>query len=92
MNATVEPFLLGALAMASLIAGLFFLRFWTVSRDRLFVFFSLGFFVLGLTWTLLGLFHPGEETRHYYYVLRLVAFALIIAGIVEKNRRGSSAK
>jgi hypothetical protein len=87
MNAAMETFLLGALAMASAVAGLFFLRFWTLSRDRLFVFFSLGFFGLGLTWATLGLFHPGEETRHYYYVLRLVAFALFIAGIVDKNRR-----
>jgi hypothetical protein len=90
MNATLEPFLLGALSMASAIAGLFFLRFWTVSRDRLFVFFALGFFALGLTWTTLGIFHPGEETRHYYYVLRLVAFVLIIAGIVAKNRRAGT--
>lgn len=88
MNVAIEQFLLGGLSMASAIVGLFFLRFWTVSRDRLFVFFSLGFLVLGLTWTLLGIFHPGEETRHYFYVLRLVAFALIIAGIVDKNRRG----
>lgn len=87
MNAAIEHLLLGALAMASGIAALFFLRFWTVSRDRLFFFFSLGFLVLGLTWASLGAGHPAEETRHYYYVPRLVAFVLIIIGIADKNRR-----
>lgn len=90
MNLGLEMFLLGALSMASALAALFFLRFWTLSRDRLFLFFSLGFFTLGLTWTTLGIFHPGEETRHYYYVLRLVAFFLIIVGIADKNRRGGA--
>jgi hypothetical protein len=27
------------------------------------------------------------ESRHYVYVLRLLAFLLLIAGIVDKNRR-----
>jgi len=87
MNLAVEHFLLGAVAMAAGIAGLFFLRFWTVSRDRLFLFFSLGFFVLASTWAMVGILHPAEETRHLYYVPRLVAFGLIIVGIVDKNRR-----
>lgn len=88
MRLGIEMFLLGALSMGCAIAGLFFLRFWTVSRDRLFLFFSLGFITLGLTWTTLAIFHPGEETRHFYYVLRLVAFCLILVGIVDKNRQG----
>jgi Family of unknown function (DUF5985) len=40
--------LLGAIAMASLVAGLFFLRFWKDTKDRLFLFFSISFFVEGL--------------------------------------------
>lgn len=83
----MKLFLWGALAMASTVAGLYFWRFWKESRDRLFVFFSAAFCVLALNW--LGLAVTDEpETRHWVYALRLVAFVLIIVGIVDKNRRG----
>jgi hypothetical protein len=35
--------LLGAISMASLIAGLFFLRFWKDTGDRFFLFFAVSF-------------------------------------------------
>jgi hypothetical protein len=76
----------GALAMACWVAGLFFLRFWRLSRDRLFVFFVLAFWLLALNWLGLGLL-SGPETRHQVTWLRLIAFSLIIVGIVDKNRR-----
>lgn len=90
MSTAMQQLLLGALAMGSGVAGLFFLRFWNVSRDRLFLFFALGFFVLGATWAAIGVVHPAEETRHYFYLPRLAAFVLIITGIVDKNRRGGA--
>lgn len=86
-----HQFLWGALWMATWTAALFFVRFWTQSRDRLFLMFGLAFAMLGTHWLALALVNPGEETRHYLYVLRLVAYLLIIAGIVDKNRRGPGA-
>ncbi|MGH7898585.1 MAG: DUF5985 family protein [Candidatus Binatia bacterium] len=83
-------FVWGALAMGCWVAGLVFLRFWKEARDRLFVIFACAFWVLGLNWVVLALFHPGEETRHYVYMIRLVAFLLIIGAIVDKNRSGGS--
>jgi hypothetical protein len=80
-------FLWGALATASLTAALLFLRFWRVGGDRLFAFFALAFGVFALNWLVLGLAAPTEETRHFVYLLRLAAFVLIIAAIVDKNRR-----
>jgi hypothetical protein len=77
-----------ALATCAWVAGLFFLRFWRDSRDRLFLFFCFAFWVLALHWLGLFVVRPGEESRHYLYVLRLVAFVLIAVGIVDKNRRG----
>ena len=68
------------------VAGLLFLRFWHESRDRLFVHFAVGFWLIGASWAALGIFSPTEETRPYVYGLRLVAFMLIISGIVVKNR------
>lgn len=79
-------FLLGASAMASLTGALFFLRFWRTTKDLLFLLFALAFGVLAINWTLRALAHPTEETQHYYYVLRLIAFGLIIAAVVHKNR------
>jgi hypothetical protein len=73
--------------MASWIAGLFFLRFWKLSRDRLFVFFASAFWLLGLNWLGLALTNPTQESRHEIYLVRLLAFVLIIIGIVDKNRR-----
>ena len=50
---------------------------------------QIAFWVLGLNWTLLGIFAPLPEHRHWLHALRLVAFALIGFGIVDKNRRQS---
>jgi Family of unknown function (DUF5985) len=83
----INLFLWGALAMASFSAALLLLRFWRLSGERLFLFFSLGFGLLSLNWIVLAITQPTVETRHYVYLLRLLAFALIIAGIVDKNRR-----
>jgi hypothetical protein len=89
MNPELNHLFWGALAMACWVAGLFFLRFWRLSRDRLFVFFVLAFWLLALNWLGLGLL-SGPETRHQVTVLRFIAFSLIIIGIVDKNRRERS--
>jgi len=80
--------LLGALALAGWVAGLFFLRFWRLSGDRLFVFFCAAFWLLGLNWLSLVVIHWVPETRHHAFLVRLLAFALIIIGVIDKNRRG----
>jgi hypothetical protein len=82
----MRQFLWGALSLASAVAGLFFFRFWILTRDRFFVFFALAFWTLALHWTGLGIADPGIETRHYLFLVRLLAFILIIAGILDKNR------
>jgi len=73
-------------ATAGWIAGLFFLRFWRETGDRLFVFFAGAFWCLALSWILLALLDPTDETRPYAYAIRLVAFGLIIVATVDKNR------
>jgi len=83
----LHQFLWGAEAMASLTAALLFLRFWRLTRDRLFAFFSLAFCALTLNWVVLAILNAPAEGHHYIYLLRLVAFVLIISGIVDKNRR-----
>lgn len=84
----MNQFLWGVTAALSGVAALFFARFWRRTRDQLFAFFALGFAALALHWLMLGLLNPGDETRHYLYFVRFFAFALVITGIVFKNRRG----
>lgn len=79
-------FMHGAVAMGCVIAAVFFLRFWQQSRDRLFLWFALAFFTLGLSYALMGLV-VATEWRVYVFVIRLLAFCMILYGIFEKNRR-----
>jgi hypothetical protein len=44
---TVTDLITGAIAMASLVIALFFLRFWRNSRDRFFLYFALSFGIEG---------------------------------------------
>jgi hypothetical protein len=80
-------FLQGAVAMGCAIAGLFFLRFWKDSGDRLFIRFALAFWLLAVSYVLLGVVRFATEWRVYVFVLRLVAFSLILYAIFDKNRR-----
>lgn len=80
-------FLWGALMMANATAALFFFRFFRETRDRLFALFGAGFLALGVNYAVLALAQPSQEERHYVYVIRLVAFALILVGVIDKNRR-----
>jgi hypothetical protein len=82
----MKQFCWGALAMASLVAGLIFLRYWKVTGDRLFVFFALAFAMLSINYLVLTAVAPASEARHLIYLIRLAGFVLIIAGIVDKNR------
>ncbi len=74
-------------ATAALVIGLVFLRFWRRGADTLFALFAAAFGLLALSWFLLALFSPTEESRPYIYGIRLVAFLLIILAIMQKNRR-----
>lgn len=76
----------GAIMMACWVVGLFFLRFWNRTHDRLFAIFSLAFGIMGLERLLLGFHHTPNEAHPGLYVIRLTAFVLIIIGIVDKNR------
>lgn len=92
MIADIYPMLMGAVAMASLVATLFFLRFWSQTRDPLFMFFAAAFAIDAVSRVVLGLSHPSEELEPLFYVSRLVMFGLIIAAIVQKNRPGGGSR
>lgn len=82
----IEGFLLGVIFSASITASLFFLKFWRKTRDSLFLAFAAAFAVEGLNrLAFLFIERPSEGTPAIY-VVRLLAFLLILAAIARKNR------
>ena len=90
----MEGCVMGAVAMACAVIGLFFLRFWRETGDRLFVIFAIAFWLFGATRVALALLPvasgPPENTQPehqiYIYLVRLAAFALILFAVIDKNR------
>jgi hypothetical protein len=78
-------FLAGLIAMGELIAGLFFLRFWTRTRYWLFLAFAVAFWLLALNQALLAITNVVLEERSWIYLLRVAAFLLIIVAVIRKN-------
>ncbi len=83
---TLYDFLSGAVAFGFFVCGLFFLRFWYRTRDGLFLSFCVAFVLLGFGQALLALANIPTEERSPLYLIRLIAFVIIIAAIVRKNR------
>ena len=86
VRAVVPLLVSGAIAMGYAVAGLFFLRFWRETRDRLFLIFTGAFWVLGLQRLALVFTRDMTEDNTGLYLIRLFAFLLILGAIVDKNR------
>lgn len=82
----LNQMLLGAIAMASFVIGTFFLRYWRQGRDRFFLLFALSFFVEGINRVAQALSEAPQEGDLTRYGVRLIAFGLILAAILDKNR------
>ena len=76
----------GGIVAGYALAGLFFLRYWRDTRDRLFLIFALAFWVLALMRITLSYVNE-DEIRTYLYWGRFLAFVLILGAILDKNRR-----
>ena len=81
-------FVSGATMAAALVIALIFFRYWRQTHDRLFLGFALGFAVFAVSRLILAFLHEDDEGRIFVYGLRLLAFLLIFAAIVDKNRSG----
>ncbi len=77
----------GALCAGYSVAALFFLRFWVTSRDRLFAMFAAAFGILAVQRIALALTRTVVEDQSAFYLLRLLAFIIILVAIFDKNRR-----
>jgi uncharacterized membrane protein HdeD (DUF308 family) len=83
---TINALFSGGIATASIVAALFFLRFWRSSRDAFFLYFALSFLIEGVNRFVLYLTVGPNEDAPLYYVIRLIAYGLIVVAIVRKNR------
>ncbi|PKL77147.1 MAG: hypothetical protein CVV27_06650 [Candidatus Melainabacteria bacterium HGW-Melainabacteria-1] len=81
----INLFLLGAISLASFMAGLFFFRFWKTTQDRLFLLFGLAFVIEGFNRAALALISNPKEGDPFFYIIRLLAFSLILGAILDKN-------
>jgi hypothetical protein len=78
-------FVSGAITLGYLVVSLFFLRFWSRTRDRLFLVFAAAFCLLAVNQALVALAGIAREEQSWIYLIRLVAFVLIIVAVVHKN-------
>jgi hypothetical protein len=84
---------LSGICMATFAAsGVFFLKYWKASKDRFFLFFSVACWLLSIERIAL-VFLTNQytapdhaEVASWIYIFRLLAFAMILIAIVEKNR------
>ena len=82
----MNQMLMGAIAFASFVAGLFFFRYWRSTRDSFFLFFALSFWIEAGNRIALALL-VASELEPVFYMLRIVAYGLIVVAILQKNRK-----
>ena len=80
MQLQLYEFMLGSLVMACLVAGLFFLRFWRKTRDRLFLMFAIAFWILGSNWLALAWIEQEEQKTILYARDRHTVIAELCTG------------
>lgn len=82
-----NQFLDGAATISQLVIAMFFLQFWSKTRDRLFLFFSGAFIFMMIERIARAVMTSQTEWAPQVYTLRLLAFIMIITAVVDKNRR-----
>jgi hypothetical protein len=92
MSAQISSVLTGAVAMASLVAALFFAKFWRRTGDAFFALFAAAFAIDGIARFLVGIVDFSSEAEPLAYLPRLLTFGLIVIAIVQKNLSGPMRK
>ena len=81
----MQAFAAGGLTVGYLVAALFFLRFWSTSKRFLFAVFATAFVLMAGTSAMPILLGIPKEYQSYVYLMRLVAFLLIIYGVLRHS-------
>jgi hypothetical protein len=82
--------LLGAVIMGDAIAALFFIRYWRLTGDRFFLFFSASFIAIAVSRVVVDENLPPVGYDPFGYMIRILSYLFIIAGILYKNRGARS--
>lgn len=85
MRVPLIDFLAGCLTTSYLVAALFFLSFRRRTGDRLFLNFAVAFLLLAVNQALASYFGVDDERYGYTYLLRVLAFLVILYGILREN-------
>lgn len=81
----LAPALAGAVALASFLAALFFLKFWRRTTDVFFLFFAAAFAIDAVSRFVLAAMPISNEVEPVAYLPRLMTFSLILLAIIRKN-------
>ncbi len=85
MSEIALGFLIGVIATACFSVSGIFAKYWRRTGDTLFLAFAVAFFIEAINRIpLLFMKHPNEGSS-WYYVVRLITFLIILAGILKKN-------
>jgi hypothetical protein len=88
----MTQFLNGMAAMGFVVAGLFFCRFWRRTADILFGAFAVAFFLLAAHQAVAAMLDVTREEYSWTYLIRLLAFAIIIITVIGKNLAARGAR
>jgi Ca2+/Na+ antiporter len=76
----------GAIMLACFVIGIFFIKFWKKTHDKLFIMFAIAFWILSIERLVLGAIGTQHELGPKVYLIRLSSFIMILFAIIQKNR------
>ncbi|MDP1913280.1 DUF5985 family protein [Brevundimonas sp.] len=82
---SIMPLISGAIIMGYAVAALFFLKFWRRTNDTLFLAFAAAFLLMATTPLLTIVMKVPREEQSPFYLLRLLAFLILIVAVVAKS-------
>ena len=85
MNIGVSAYLGGLVTMCFVVIGIHFVKFWSRTRDALFIAFAIAFWLLAANQGLVAIGVVPREEQSWIYLLRVAAFVFIAVAIVRKN-------
>jgi hypothetical protein len=87
VSAEFNGFASGLIAMGYLVTSAFFARFWQGTRDPLFAAFGVAFLLLCIAQALSVVLGLPLEERSWLFLIRLLAFIILLIAILGKNLR-----
>lgn len=82
-----EQFISGAIVMGFAVASLLFVKSYRRTRQKIFLIFATSFCLLAANYAWLAVTQIPAEERSPLFLVRLLAFALILVAILQSNRQ-----